>query len=230
MASRMLPQHERVLVETYGSRVHDLVSKAVFQDAILVNTRLVSKRIRAHNRLVRLYQHTRQVRNHARGLVDLLMVDIREQVILGSAKHAIIVALSDVHGHYQLLQRSIACTLPNPVNRALDLTNAILDCGQKVGDRHTEIIMPVHRDDDILNTFHVLPEITDELAHFVRRDEPNGIRDVQSRCACLNSALVHLEKKLRIRSGCIFGGKLDIVAERTGIADHFCGKRQHFFS
>mmetsp|Transcript_1994 Transcript_1994/g.4396 ORF Transcript_1994/g.4396 Transcript_1994/m.4396 type:complete len:254 (+) Transcript_1994:399-1160(+) len=63
---RVLSKHERVLVQPNRARVHDFVREAVLQNAVLMNPTLVCKRVRAHNRLVRLHQHARQVGHHPR--------------------------------------------------------------------------------------------------------------------------------------------------------------------
>ena len=52
-AARVLAKHQVGLGHAHQGGRHDLVAKRVGQHAVLVNPRLVRKRVIAHNRLVR---------------------------------------------------------------------------------------------------------------------------------------------------------------------------------
>ena len=70
-------QHDGVIVNTHFLRVHDFVSRSILQHTILMNTAGVCKSVLAHNRLVRLYRHIHQARNHAARRINLRRVDVR---------------------------------------------------------------------------------------------------------------------------------------------------------
>ena len=51
--------------------------------------------------------------------------------------------------HHDLFQRGVAGALAEPVDRALHLTRAGGDAGQRVGDRQAEVVVAVRRDDEL---------------------------------------------------------------------------------
>ena len=56
-----LAQRDPVVAEAHRLGIHDFISEAVFEDTVLMNPRLVGKRIRSHNRLVGLHHHAGEI-------------------------------------------------------------------------------------------------------------------------------------------------------------------------
>ena len=65
MAARMLPHHQPVAGDPDGFRRHDFVGLFVLEDAILVDSRLMGKRVIAHHRLVDRNRNSRDLRNQS---------------------------------------------------------------------------------------------------------------------------------------------------------------------
>ena len=56
----MFPENQRAMFDPHRLRRHDFVGDGALQDAVLVNSRLMGKRVGAHDSLVALDGHSRQ--------------------------------------------------------------------------------------------------------------------------------------------------------------------------
>src|SRR6266581_6879720 len=96
--------------------LHDLVGELLFQDAVLVDARLVGEGVLADDGLVRLDVDARDVGEEPRGAEDLLGLDTGlhpEEVLAGAERHD------------DLLEGGVARPLADTVDGALDLTRAV---------------------------------------------------------------------------------------------------------
>ena len=130
----MLPQHQPAVRHTDGLWHHDLVSQGVLQHAILVDTRLVRKRIAAYDCLIGLN----------RNAGDLSQQLARRKQLLGcNARRIGITLRPNSDGHHDFFQGSVAGPLADPVDRALDLACACGHSGHGIGHGQSEIVMAV---------------------------------------------------------------------------------------
>ena len=86
---------------------------------MLVDAGFVGERVVPDDGLVALHDHTGHVRDEAAAAIDLRAVDIR----LITAERI----LAHLEGHDDFFERRIARAFADAVDRALDLTRAILD-------------------------------------------------------------------------------------------------------
>src|ERR1043165_8436888 len=133
----MLTQHERVRRHTDRLRRHDLVAKRIINHTVLMNTSLMSERIAADDRLVRLHVKADDARKHLTRRIELSCVDARLkwQTIC-----------SHTQRHHDLFERRVACALADAVDRTLNLSCAGFDRGETVCNRQTEIVVTVNTD------------------------------------------------------------------------------------
>ena len=155
---RMLAEDDLVALEPDLDRVHDLVGGPVREHAVLVDPALVGERARPHDRLVRLHRVAGERGDEPRRPHDLLQVE--------AVPHAERLAPRP-HDHRDLLERAVARALADPVHRDLHLARAVLDAGQRVRDRETEVVVAVRGDDDLVR--RPLAHDPHELAELRRR-------------------------------------------------------------
>ena len=134
VSPRVLAEHELVGRDTHVARVHDLVSAALLEHAVLMNPRLVSEGIFTDDGLVALHLQTGERRNQPADRIDPPRVDVRGQIVNIAAR---------ANGHDNFFQRGVAGPFADAVDRALDLTSAVLHRRQRVRHRQPEIIMAV---------------------------------------------------------------------------------------
>src|SRR6185437_10103887 len=67
--------------------------------------------------------------------------------------------------HHDFFERAVAGTLAETVDRALDLPRAAdLDAGERVRDRHAEVVVAMHRPDRLVGIRDLATQVGDELA------------------------------------------------------------------
>ena len=62
-------------------------------------------------------------------------------------------------GHDDLLEGAIARAFADAVERALHLSRAGLDCGQRVGDGQPQVIVAMHADHGLIDAPHVVAQV-----------------------------------------------------------------------
>ena len=124
-------QHYCVLIDTNILRVHYLIRRSVLQNAILMNTRRMSKRILTHNSLIRLYRHIHQRRDHSTCRPYLLRVDISLYTKIRMS----------LEYHCYFLKRSFTCSFTNTIYCHLYLPCTIQYTSTSVSSCHTKVIM-----------------------------------------------------------------------------------------
>src|SRR5207237_9102201 len=109
--------------------VAPLVGLAVGEYTVLVDTGLVRERIAPDHRLVELHVVAGEPRHEPRSTRQFFGVD--------AGADALEVVAARLDRHHDLFERRVARTLPQAVDRALDLPCAVRDAGQRLGDRET---------------------------------------------------------------------------------------------
>src|SRR5581483_2670861 len=118
----------------------------------------------------------------------------------------------DSHGNNDLLQRRIAGTLPNSINRALDMPGTGGDCRKRVGYRQPQIVVTMRRNGNVLNAAYTLPEGVNQIRELSRGAVAHRVRDIHGGRASIDYCLNDFAEKIRISAGRIFRGKLHIAA------------------
>jgi hypothetical protein len=80
--------------------------------------------------------------------------------------------------HHDLLQRGITCPLTDAVDGYLDLAGPDLDPCERVGDGHPEVVVAVDREDALLECWHPLPKLLQEIRELDRRRVAYRVGDV----------------------------------------------------
>ena len=168
------------------------------------------KRIRADDRLGRGDCNAGDGLDHAAGAVDLGGFDVA-----GDAE----MVRAGLERHDAFLHRGVARALTDTVDRALDLVDALFHAGQRVCNRHAEVVVHVAGQDDVLNALGMLAQVTDALCVFLGHHVADRVRNVDRRCTRLDRGLDHAAQEVQIRTGCIFSGELHIAAILLRVSD-----------
>src|SRR6476659_4463050 len=121
----MLAENQPAFRNSHALRVNDLVCGFFFEIPVLVDACLVSKRVLANDRLVRLRTETDQARKHLARRIELLGMN--------TSMKGVMVA-SGLERHHNFLKRRVSSSLPDPVNRAFHLASASLYSRQRICD------------------------------------------------------------------------------------------------
>ena len=123
---------------------------------------------------------------------------------------------SDLHPsrHHHFLERRVAGTLADAVDRALDLTGPARECCQRVGDGQTEVVVTVRAPDHLIGARHAADHAGEEVADLVRRRVADRVRQIDRRRTGLNHTFDDAPEELRIAPGRIFGRELHVISER----------------
>ena len=213
----MLAEDDRVLRDADGLRRHDLVGLLIVEYTVLMDAGLVCECVRADNRLGRCDADAGDGLDHAAGAVNLLGVDtgVRIKVILAG-----------LECHDNLLHGGIAGALADAVDRALDLTDSCLNSCQRGCNRHAQIVVVVAGQDDILHTGDMLADIGDQRCVLLRRHVADGVRNIQCGRTALNGSLQYAAQEVRIGTGCILCGELDVGDILLCVSDVMCDTLQ----
>ena len=112
-AARVFAHDDVCLGQTHICGAHDLKSLGVFQHAILVDARLMRKRVFANDCFVRLHHKARYRRNAARQVHNFSAVDPC------GVGHDVV---ADFHGHHNFFEGRVARTFAQTVDCTFDLT------------------------------------------------------------------------------------------------------------
>ena len=203
----MLAQHQVGLVETDILRPHDLVGGRFLEHPVLVDARLVGKRVATDDRLVSLHLQTGNPREELAGGDQQLAVDPRIATVeIGAGPHR----------HHDLFQRAIAGPLTDAVDRALDLARPRLDPGQAVGHRQPEIVVAMDTEHRIAGVGDPVDQALDHVAHMGRCGVADRVGDIDRGRPRLDHRLDHPAEKVHLGADRVLGRKLDVVAITFG--------------
>src|SRR5450631_3438791 len=121
VAAAVLTEHQAALGNAHALRLDDLVGGPLLEEAVLMDAGLVREGVGADDRLVRLDAYADDLGEQLARRKELLRLDARR---VGEPVGA---GLQD---HDDLLERAVASPLADAVDRALDLTRAVLDGAQ----------------------------------------------------------------------------------------------------
>ena len=169
-----------------------------------------AKALRPGHRLVGLHRHARDLAQHLAG-GEQLLADDPGVVGIPVGPHS--------HGHHNFFERSVACALSDAVDGALHLARAGGDRGQRIGDRQSQIVVTVRRDDHLLDAAHALSNALDQLAKLRRHAVADRVRDIQGRGAGFDHRIEHLVQEFVVGAGGVLGRKFHVGAQRFGQAD-----------
>ncbi len=199
----MLAEHEIGLGEADVLGPHDLVGPRLLEHAVLVDAGLVGEGVAADDRLVALHLNAGDRRDQPAGGHEPWAVDPRVGVV---------VILPDAQGHDDLFERAIARPLADAVDRAFDLSGAVLDAGQAIGHGQAEVVVAMHADHGLVDVRHAIHEIADHVAHVGRRGVADRVGNVDGRGPGVDRRFDHPAEEIRLGAGGVLGRELDIVA------------------
>ena len=111
---------------------------------------------------------------------------------------------ADFQRHHNFFQRSIARTLAQTVDRALNLTRTICDASQRVRDSQTEVIMAVRGPDHFIGVRHSFDDTTEQRAILFRVRIADRVRQVDRCRACLNGNVYCAAQEVKVGTGRVF--------------------------
>ena len=188
---------------------HDLVGVARLEHAVLVDARGVGEGVGADHRLVRLHDEagglaTPGARPARCGVVS--MPELEPEVVLAG-----------LHRHHDLLERAVAGALAEAVDGAFDLPRAAdLHAGERVGHRHAEVVVAMHRPDRLVGVRDALAQRRDEVAVELGNRIADGVGHVDRGRAFVDHGLEHAAQEVEVAAVAVLGRELDVAA--TGCA------------
>ena len=207
VAAGVLAHHQRGLGHAHRLRRHDLVGLRVLEHAVLVDAALVREGVPADDRLVVLHRERGRRRHQLGGAVELLGIDAD---LVGQHVAA------RLDGHHDLFQRGVARALADAVDGAFDLPAAGADAGQRVGHRHAEIVVAVHREDRLLRARHLLHHGAEHLVVFLGRGVAHRVGQVDGGGAGLDGGLHAAAEIVDLGAGGVLGRPLHVLAPSCG--------------
>ena len=200
-----LAQHDLVGAPAHVLGTHDLVGVARLEHAVLVDAAGVREGVGADHRLVRLHDEAGGLADHARGRHDLRRVDADVELEVVAAR---------AHRHHHLFERAVAGTFAQAVDRALDLARAAdHHAGQRVGHRHAQVVVAVHRPDRLVAVGDALAQVADEVAEQLGHRVADGVGDVDRGRTFVDHGLEHAAQEVGVGAVAVLGRELDVVAQ-----------------
>ena len=118
-----------------------------------------------------------------------------------------------LHGHHDLFERAIAGALAQAVDGALDLAGAAdLHAGQRIGHRHAQVVVAMHRPDRLVAVGHALAQRLDEVAVELGNGIAHGVGHVDGGRAFGDHGLEHAAQEIHVAAVAVFGAELDVAA------------------
>ena len=220
MFSRVLAQNDLVGAQPHILGLHDLVGLPVRQHAMLVNAGFMSEGVRPHDRLVARRMGVGRLAQGPARRHDLTGVDAGRQV-----EH--VPAGADRHDG--VLQRAIARPFAYAIDRALDLTGAAAHGGQRVGDRHAQIIMTMSGEDHVRPSGDLVAEVLEQLVDLIRRRIAHRVWHVECGRPRFGGDGERFDQEAPLGADGVLGGEFHIVAMFTRQLGHLLDARQHVF-
>jgi hypothetical protein len=118
------------------------------------------------------------------------------------------------HGHHHLFKAAIAGAFAQAVDGALDLPRpADLHAGQRIGHRHAQVVVAVHRPDGLVGIGNALAQVADELAVELGDGVAHRVGDVDGGGAFGDHRFQHTAQEVGVRPVAVLGRKLDVAAQ-----------------
>ncbi len=131
------------------------------------------------------------------------------------------------HGHF--LQRGVSGAFADAVDGDFALAGAVQDTGNGVGGGHAQVIVAVGGEDGVLDAVHVVAQVFNLGAVFLRKAVARGVGDVHDRGAGLDDGFHHPGQEFILGPAGIFGIELNVFHIFLGILDGPDGPLQDFF-
>ena len=137
-----------------------------------------------------------------------------------------IAVAAHIQGRGNLFKSRVAGPFADAVDGALHLARAGVDGGQRVGHRQAEIVVAVRGEHDALRIDgrNALAHFAEHLAVFLRGGVAHGVGHVDGGGAGFDGDAHHLDQKIAIGAGRVFGRKLDVVGQRARQAHRFAAE------
>src|ERR1700685_3771583 len=123
----------------------------------------------ADNRLVRRHRLSDDLREQARGRIDLARFDA------GAYLHQV---LARLERHHDLFHRGIAGTLADSVDGAFDLARAITDRGERIRHRQAQVVVAMRTPDNLGRARYAFAHIREHAAKFLGDSVTGRVRQV----------------------------------------------------
>ncbi len=169
MTAAVLTEHEAGAHDADIFRAHDLVSRAVLEHSVLVNSRFVCEGVFPNDGFVSGHVHPGDARNEPRGRIkpSRLYAACDPEKFLAGPKC-----------HDDLFEAAVSGPFADPVDRALDLARTGPDGGQAVGHGHAEVVMTMDTQGNVLDALDMLVEVAEQAIELCRDRIPDRVRDV----------------------------------------------------
>ena len=131
--------------------------------------------------------------------------------------------VAHLHRHHDLFERGVAGALADTVDGALDLPRARLHAGERIGDRHAEVVVAVRREARFVGIGHARAQHLDQREIFLRHRVADGVGDVDGGGAGIDGGLHAAAEEILLGAGCVFRRPLDVVgvaARARDLRDH----------
>ena len=108
--------------------------------------------------------------------------------------------------HHDFFERTIPGPLSQSIDRAFNLPSpADLYASQRVGNRHAEVIVAMHRPDCLVRVGYAFAQGRDEVAVQLRNRIADRIRNIDSSRAFLDDSLDNSAEKIHVGAVAILG-------------------------
>ena len=174
----------------------------MFQHPILMDARFMGKGVCAHNGLIGLHHKSGDAGHQAgrpHNMRGINVGAIGQQIRTG------------FDGHDNFFHGGIARPLAQTVDGAFHLPRPILNTGQTVGHRQSQIVVTMGGDYRQIDVGHRVFDGGDEIPIFQRHGIPHSIRDVDGAGAGLDGGFHGAKQKITLAAHGIFGGPFHIL-------------------
>ena len=173
-----------------------------------MNARFVRERVAAHNGLVALHRHARQASQQTAGGIQFLAADVS---IDGQriAPH--------VEDHGDFFQRRVAGAFADAVDGALHLARAAANAGQRIGHGHTQVVVRVRAEHNVVHARHARLHVAEQLLVFGFETIADGVRQVQHRRARFHCGVAALNEIVAIGAARILRREFHVLAFGLGV-------------
>ena len=210
MLAAVLAQDKRLRRHADIVRVHDLVSLAIGEHAVLVDAGLVREGVPAHDSLVARRGVAGAFGQQRAGGVDAARLHARVGAVMVRA---------GAQCHHHFFHRTVARPFADTVERAFDLARASAHRGEAVGDRHAEIVVVVGREDHPIAHGNTGGEVAIELVNLLGRGVADRVGHVQHVRPRIGGTLQRFLQECAFGPDRVLGGKFDLV-EPAGAGFH----------
>ena len=100
--------------------------------------------------------------------------------------------------HHDFFKAGITRTFAQAVDGTFHLTHTCLNSSQRVGNRHTQVIMAVGRPDYFVAVGHAFDDVADTLVPYGRDGVADSIGNIDGGCTCLDNRRKDFGEKVQI--------------------------------